>query len=212
LAGNLLGDPPNCPWSIRPRYAPEDRYPSVYVLAGSPIRGTIADALATAPGAGAWTRSSVVVSGCQRFGGSFYVNSTVQKKNPGRWEDAIVTGPRSGTSTPTTAHRSGQAHAGHRRPLHGWIRCAETWRCGHPTIFGCGRTRSALACSGPTVRRQDWANPRRRGRRWYGSRTASPRMDRRTAARPRAIGLTQLDLRFQWAYGTAFARILRARR
>jgi S-formylglutathione hydrolase len=200
LAGNLLGDPAELSVVILtpPGYATsQDRYPSVYVLAGyTDPPGTIADALATAP-APAMDAIFVVVSGVNAFGGSFYVNSTVT----GRWEDAIVTDLVGyvDANYRTIAGPATRGIAGHSMGGFGALNLAMR----HPDIFGATYALSP-GVFGPDGAQARLGNPDvaaemvRLSDSLTGM-TAEQRLDHVQSA------LTQLDLRFQWAYGTAFA-------
>jgi S-formylglutathione hydrolase FrmB len=200
LAANLLGDPAELSsFILTPSgyAASTGRYPSVYVLAGYTDSGaTIADAIAAAPPP-ALDAVVVVVSGVNAFGGSFYVNSPVT----GAWEDAIVADLVSYVDVHyrTVARPDARGVAGHSMGGFGALNLAMR----HPDVFGATYALSPglFAPDGAAARLGDPAVAAEvvQLADTLAGLPVEQRLDRVRSS------LASLDLRFEWAYGAAFA-------
>jgi S-formylglutathione hydrolase FrmB len=200
LEANMVGDPAELSaFILTPTgYATSNQhYPSVYVLAGyTDSGGTIVDALAAAPSP-ALGAVLVVVSGVNAFGGSFYVNSPVT----GGWEDAIVTDlvgyvDAHYRTSPTAAARGIAGHSmGGFGALNLAMRHPDVFGAAYalsPGVFGPGGAQARLGDSGVAAEVVRLADS-------LGGLGAEQRLDRVQS------DLTSIDLRFEWAYGAAFA-------
>jgi S-formylglutathione hydrolase FrmB len=200
LSGNLLGDPAELETVI---ITPHDyatstvTYPTVYVLAGYTDSGaSIAEDIVAAP-APAMNAIVVVVGAVNRFGGSFYVNSSVT----GNWEDAIVGDLVSFVDSHyrTLPRAAARGIAGHSMGGFGAVNLAMR----HPDIFG------AVFALSPGLFDPDGAKARL-GDPATADRVLSVAETVKGMTTEQALNtldesLSGEDLQFEWAYGTAFA-------
>jgi S-formylglutathione hydrolase len=200
LAGNLLGDPAELETVI---ITPHDyatsttKYPTVYVLAGYTDSGaSIAEDIVAAP-APAMNAIVVVVGAVNRFGGSFYVNSSVA----GKWEDAIVSDLVGFVDSHyrTLTRATARGIAGHSMGGFGAVNLAMR----HPDVFG------AMYALSPGLFDPDGAKARlgdpATGNRVLTVAESITGMTSQQALDQLDESLTGEDLQFEWAYGTAFA-------
>jgi S-formylglutathione hydrolase FrmB len=203
LAGNRVEDPAVLSvFVMTPQgYQSSDvDYPVVYLLAGyTDSGGSIAEGLsrASTSAGGDTPPIFVIASGVNAFGGSFYVNSTVT----GNWEDAIVTDLVGyvDANYRTLAQPAARGITGHSMGGFGALNIAMR----RPDVFG---TVYALSPglfdpSGAQQRLGDSAvvdEVLRIGDEVAGREPADA-LDRITSS------LSGEDMRFEWAYGAAFA-------